>query len=369
MRLSEILIVNFQAHRELRIPVPNGILVIKGDSDKGKTSAIRGINWLLDNKPSGFSFRHNPILAKIGKKPLPDKAITSVRFTFDDGSYVERARDNNKINHYDLNGTKYSALRGDVPKEVTDFLNIAACTVQNQHDPFFLISDSSGEAAKKINNLIGLEDIDKFTKNINTIVTDLKRESERVEKELQENREEYRTYRFLDAAGKLVNSIDGDLAKSEKDAIIINEIERLRSIIEDSKEELKGIAEWLTVEPRYEAVMRQIETLKKIIEEYDNISSTVSELVSKQDVLESLSWLEEFELTLQSVVLSNEELKELQRDYQDLLAIKYQILGYKDDIEDSEAIIIEKIEIYQSTLGEVCPFCGQAINKETLCCQ
>lgn len=368
MKLKSITIQNFQRHKFLQIDLSELITVIKGSSDRGKTSVIRALNWLIYNKPSGFAFRHNPKLLNKKNKPLKGNEVTFVRFDFTDGSYLERSRDEKSLNQYNLNGKIYSVLRGDVPEDVTKFLGIAPYTIQNQHDGFFLLNDSAGEVAKKLNNLIGLEDIDTITKNINNTVLELKRETERVEKELNENQEEYGKYDFLKSAGALISKIDKLLDEIEETIKNSEEIERLCGIISEGIDEINEIKRWLTVEGSYEEIMIGLKELKETTNNYLNISRIMKSEEEYTKAADALWWIAESEDTVKAITLSLNEIKEAKGKLKTLDELAAKLSINLSSIHKVEYDLIENKETYKDTIGDVCPFCGNPVNPNQLCC-
>ena len=55
--IKEISIKNFQSHKDSHIELSDGVNIIVGASDSGKSSLIRAIKWLATNRPSGESIR------------------------------------------------------------------------------------------------------------------------------------------------------------------------------------------------------------------------------------------------------------------------------------------------------------------------
>ena len=86
--IKSIDIENFQSHKKTRIDFDPGVNVIIGRSDSGKTSILRALNWVINNKPSGEAFirhgnkearasiilddKHMITMIRKGKKKLSD---------------------------------------------------------------------------------------------------------------------------------------------------------------------------------------------------------------------------------------------------------------------------------------------------------
>ena len=48
---------NFRSHKKTEFKFHKGVNVLVGTTRSGKTNTIRGLNWIVNNKPSGNSYR------------------------------------------------------------------------------------------------------------------------------------------------------------------------------------------------------------------------------------------------------------------------------------------------------------------------
>lgn len=140
--ITRLKVNNFQSHADTLFEFSPGINVITGESDVGKSGALRAFEWVARSRPSGDSFRRH------------DTKKTSVEL--DD---VKKVRTASK-HYYDVDGEKYKSLRTNVPEQVTEKLNLTDVNFQGQHDAYFLIGDSPGQVAKALNKVADLSLID-----------------------------------------------------------------------------------------------------------------------------------------------------------------------------------------------------------------
>lgn len=54
--IKRIRIENFQSHKDTELSFSDGLNVIVGPSDQGKSAIIRAIKWVLYNEPRGTDF-------------------------------------------------------------------------------------------------------------------------------------------------------------------------------------------------------------------------------------------------------------------------------------------------------------------------
>ena len=183
--IRSIRLSNFQSHKETVLELVPGITAIVGESDSGKTAIIRALNWLVTNRPSGVAFQRH------GTKE------TEVGLTTDDGELVRYRTA--KGNGYRINGIDLSAIRTDVPEEVTKFLGIDSdLNMQGQLDAPFLLSMSPGEVAQTLNRIAHLDDIDMALFNVAKRLRDKGAELKAAQSQQAALEEQYQQFVYLD---------------------------------------------------------------------------------------------------------------------------------------------------------------------------
>jgi len=296
---DKLCVSNFQSQKQTELNLSEGVNVIRGRSDSGKSSIIRAIRWLLSNKPSGFSFKSDWL------KKKDDPTFVQVE---KDGKIITRER-GNIFNGYTIKDIKsqegivFEAMGSDVPNEVLGLLNLNEVNIQSQHDRYFLLQNSSGEVAKKLNKVVGLDIIDKTLSKINSIVNESNRQAVSTTNECVAKEQELRSYDGLDEIGEKINALD--LLYDE-----IGEVERLITIletcisnIEQNTETLKDLDDWLEIESSFLILKEKVD---KIIE-VDNLIEVLETYIGN---------IESFELAIENW---DEEVEDLQEKYSKLL--------------------------------------------------
>jgi exonuclease SbcC len=168
--IREIELINFQGHGHSVLALSPGLNVITGPSDNGKSSIIRAIRWVLQNRPQGDGIcKHDT-----------DETRVIIRT---DNHVIERFR-KGRDNCYVLDGKVFRAMRGGVPEEIVQALNISSACLQSQHDIHYLINLSPGEAAKHVNELADLSEIDSSIKKANSLIGKAQSDKRHVEAEI-----------------------------------------------------------------------------------------------------------------------------------------------------------------------------------------
>lgn len=317
-RITKITLKNFQAHKATTIELQDGLNIITGPSDKGKSSIIRALKWVFFDRPRGADFR---------SFSCSDKDSVEVTVYFSDGNVVKKIRRGSKT-LYQVNGQEYKALRGTVPEEVQKICGISEVNFQEQlRSSYFLLEDSPGAVTQKLNQLSGLEDMHIALTKVNSIINSIKTSLNSVDTELDEIdiqldqldwvddlevkfkdfEQKYRTYqqlsdlylRLLDYIQDFINNkslrqklksiVDSSPSLDEVEVLIQkvhnlnNEIHKLSLIVEqyiefkgkltkakqiDSVNYRKSIQGYLSLLSTYATLGQQYNNLDKLVQNY-----------------------------------------------------------------------------------------------------
>lgn len=109
MAIKRIKLENFQSHVDTEIALSEGLTVILGPTDQGKSAIIRALKWVLYNEPRGSDF------ITVGCKTC------RVSLEMTDGTVITRERDGNKNRYILKKGDEEQVFEGfgaNVPAEV-----------------------------------------------------------------------------------------------------------------------------------------------------------------------------------------------------------------------------------------------------------
>ena len=369
--LKSLLLKNFLRYRDLKIEFSDGVNIISGRSDKGKTSILRGKRWCRENWPQGFEFRYDPIIAG-DKHPEPKKEdMTISQLTFDNG-IVTRSRNEKGVNKYtvQLSGKKmesFTDLR-EIPEQVTKLINIPSYMVQDQHDTYFLLQDTPGEVAKKLNSISGLDIIDGTLKNISSMERECGRELKRIKGEIEEEQISLDKLKFLDNAAPLIEGINIEYKEMVNFKGILDSLLGIQSSHAAIIGELGVIKGWLRVEGLYLDIKQEMDQRGKLQGELELLQSLSDQIGDYSVRVKELSgWLE--------VEKDRNELLEL-LEKKTGLAIKLSELQRQlkaaeeteSSLGNAQDRLKEKKERYKGLLVDsmICPWCGGQVDEESL---
>ncbi|MHA2265297.1 MAG: AAA family ATPase [Candidatus Thorarchaeota archaeon] len=350
--IKTVEIKNFQAHRASSFNFSPGVNVIKGPSHQGKTAVIRAIKWALTNRPAVTSLK--------SWFSSPKEEI-KVAIEFDDG-YIIRRKDK-EFNGYVLPEEKFDAIGSSVPDEVNAIAKMPDINVQSQHDPYFMIQEGPQNAARKLNEIVGLTIIDEVLANSVRAVQERRKRVAEVEVQIKGYQQEIESYGYLDKLSILMKQIEDNKkilvsVTSRKDA--------LRPLVENIRQyenRHKQLKQQLTVVPKYNQLMSIAEELRQVKGKRYRIKQ-VCELLSTnklllQHVEDGLVPLEDIERLL----AINDKFDKIQSERVSLKKLHQSIVDLRNRKMECSMKLRDAEKEHTKMLSDVniCPTCGQII--------
>lgn len=296
-------IKNYQSHKDSKLEFAKGVNVIIGSSDSGKSTIVRAMNWDFHNKPSGDSFRSDW------------GGDTEVNIEFDNGNVSRKKTD--KENLYILNKEEYKSFKTDVPEEIKKIMNMDDINIHFQMDPSFLLSSTSGEVSRYLNQISNLDIIDISLANIAKMRTKTKSHLNNKEDLLKEYMEEIEQYQEIDSLNQELLRIE---EKSDSFSIVDREIKNIKKIVD-----------------AYEEISRELD-------EFEDVSISESALFLMENDINKFSELSNKIKGLEKIISSFMEFNSL------LQKCHIQIENMEKE--------------YKSSMPNICPLCNQEIKND-----
>jgi exonuclease SbcC len=327
-----------------------GLSVIIGMTDSGKSAMIRAIRWVIENRPVGDSFRSHW------------GGTTKVTLVLDSGNIVIREKGTSSSKYY-LNDQEFVGFGAGVPEEISKVLNINEINLQSQFEPHFLISRTPGEIAHTLNKIAHIDKIDSSLKNINSwgkvVDTQLKQVSESIEKCNQD----LTAFDTLDSIEDLVVELElNELKEIQEEAKLpplLESIRRLSEIdvtlleFEDFEQQLHLINEILGIDDNIKQSENALEDLLTLIEEFEEV--TEDEKYHKK-LLTLMPAVSEVSLVSDAIVEETEQVIKLRM-------LLRGIESLDKTIKTEEGVCKIREEDLLEHSPETCPFCNQVITK------
>jgi len=269
--INRLIIENFQSHKHTVIEFVNGLNVITGPSDQGKSAILRALKWVLYNEPRGMEFiRHGATTARVAVKMSNGYEIIR-----------ERSKNKNKYTVISPDGESQSfeGFGNEVPEEVIKAHGIpkvvldkdqkSSLNIADQLESPFLLSETGAVRAKAIGRMTGVHIIDNALREC---MVDIRRESQardRIRNQLDEIDVEIQTFDYLE-------TVKEKLLTTEK---MIKEIKWLI--------ERKELIE--KIKNRYADTVSELDRIRDILMNLDNIEPCEAVVSKCNDLYQKLS--------------------------------------------------------------------------------
>ena len=183
--ITKAIYKNFKCLRDVELDFVDGVNIISGSSDKGKTTALKGILWATTNMPQGKqSITH-------GEKG--NHVIVEI-----DGHKITRGID--ERNFYSLDKERFTAFRLAIPPPIEELVKISDINIQNRRDLPFMISEKSGDAAERFSTMLDLQEIGISLSNVDTEVTAISQKKKQIEEQISNISAKLQELEWIDKA-------------------------------------------------------------------------------------------------------------------------------------------------------------------------
>lgn len=351
--IERLNITNFQCHQSLSLDLCPGVNVIAGTSDVGKSAVLKALLWLITNKPQGLGFRN----WDCGKG---DVVTVEARLT--SGDTVARSRSEG-VNEYRLNDRPFVAMKSDVPLDIAEVLNMQPVNMQTQFMPHYLISTSSGEVARTLNDACDLSIIDATLKGINGVVSTAKSSAKAAQEVVDGLQEVLDSLEWVPDAEARLAKIEAEAAEADSRSTRTGELQSLLKELEALEPNIARITALLdlyapipeitNLVSGIEEKERQIQNLAEILEGVGTTDQRIAaiHLLDAKAVKKAVDALTEFQDTEARSKSLSSFLQEWE-DMDDALCA-----AHHDHAMSSDALAQAWAEV------DACPLCGAIVEE------
>jgi exonuclease SbcC len=356
--ITELNILNFQSHQETEMIFSPGLNVITGDSDAGKSTIIKALTWLFTNRPSGDEFKNwdAPL-----KEPVTVECVIGK-------DRISLTRENNKNSYLINGGDPLSAIKTDVPQEVSDILNVSEYNIQGQHDTYFLLKDSPGIRAQKLNELVGMDVIDTLYKNIGSKIRELNSNIVYLKETSTKTEEDLKKYENLPEIEKLVTSIEKNHAEASAFAATATYIREKLIQLEEIKIKQEKLAPLIDSETEILKLINKTKEYWALREKKELLQGRLTILKEVQKEMESdRGWIE-LESPVQLILDKIKSYTELKIRKDEVLMIMANLTDCQTNKDKMDSKLRELIKKYVSLVKQAgtCPTCGTKLEGKKL---
>lgn len=386
--IEKLILKNIQSHKDSTLEFHPNINVIIGSSNNGKSSILRGFNWVKNNRPLGTdTLASHWIVNEKGnlKKPMEVELVTN-------GNTIKRRRDKD-VNQYIVNDLELNVVKTDIPDDVERVLALTETNVQNQHDAPFLLSKSSGEVAKYFNKVVNLDIIDRVLNNVEKEKRKVKNGLDNKMNDLAEIENSISDYDWLNEIDEKIEKLEVIKSKVEKLEVSIVELKSQIEILEKLKV-LKSEMDKVKIIQKNIVELENLFKIQKIIIcEINNLTSSLNKLENTKvyNLDEVFKLMSELSNNLYRLELMSVKTVELSKQILELRkTLEFKVIDFKKVkvlVKDIEFIKLddsfnlelshylarlnrygrlvtknlEEISGLKTTLPEICPLCNNIL--------
>ena len=342
--IKEIILKNWEAHNFFRTKLNPGINSFVGATDKGKSSIIRAIEWVVTNWYDG------PADSFIKDESKP--AFVGIRT---EKGTVSRKKGKG-INIYKVSGIK-KPLEGfgtSVPDEVQQFLNMEKLNFQDQFDAPYWFKISPGQVSKELNRIVDLEIIDETLSKLNSKVRERKTEFNVSQKRLDDYDTEIGRLSFVkpmvkeyDKLSELEIEINEGRVYFDSLALGVKEVQihitKAKNLIQANSDGKK----LMQIGDKYKNMSDQMSSLRNNIKNLENDMDLAKAEIPNIKPLESIY----------------NELKEAKQEYSIFSVHIAETILEKEKVCQKKEELELKEKRLKKMMGKTCPLCDRVLTK------
>lgn len=343
--ITEISISNFQSHRDSHLELSDGVTVLLGPSDSGKSAILRAMRWLIENKPTGEAFRSHW------------GGDTSISLVID-GKNITRAR-TKKDNQYLIDGNSFDKVgAGDSPQEVQHILDIDPVSLQWQHDTPFLLDESSAEVARKLNKAINLEAIDSSMTKITSMERSNAAELKTRENDVTIAEIAHRRFDGLDGLDGEMTAAENLERKLARDRTAQQGLNKLKESINRTMASLRPISQLAAID--VSPAERLLAEKKEKTNEAAALAEQIGRIEGMNQSIKRAERLLRHETEIEELENNWIELKRLGKEQHELSGVVNAMAQIIKDLDVSKQNLKRLTEHWEETMPDECPLCGRS---------
>ena len=356
--ISSISLTNYQSHKDSRLALHPGVNAIVGASDSGKTAILRALNWVLTNRPAGDAFRST----------WGGETSASIRIEHSDRlpDEVKRVK-TDKDNYYQITtlGDRQimKAMGQGIPETIAKALNMNSVNVQGQMDAPFLLSSSAGEVAQVLNEVVGLEDIDKALTNANRMARQASQDLAKEQEQVEYNRKSLEAYAGLDELDGILTKIESAQAEANRTRTKESELNRILLSVQAVEEELIEVETVAGLWSEYALVQEKDAYAHKLNSDIHSFHVVVNTLAVTDLQLSKVNAVAMLSSELDGILKVDSEGDALFRTVDTLTKAIGAIDKMEEQVADGANLLFNMQQTFTKNFPSECPLCGQEVKK------
>jgi len=349
--INSLTVKNFQSWSKANLKFDPGVNVIIGPSDSGKTALLRALLWVLTNRPGGDAFRsrwngQTKVIVRIGQR----------------NQKIVREKDKQR-NLYQLNDKEFKAFGQGIPEEILEFHNIKNINIQSQLDGPFLLGDSSGQVARYLNEIVGLDIIHESQKRATRMIRETESGLSNFNERLKELRNDIEKFNNLDdillecqILQKKENKVNDIWARR-------GAIDGLIAKINEAEIKFDELTPFISLAPLVDETLSLLEEKDRIKKEIDDLRNIIKQIESTKTDFDQVSSLASLGPGVDELLNLNKKRTGIIERKDSLYWIINSITKTGQELKDIKKSKKKMVGEYNDLAPDICPLCGQEWKK------
>ncbi len=343
--INSIYIQNFQSHKDTKLEFSDGVNIIVGGSDSGKTAVLRALRWLVWNRPSGEAFRS-------------DWGGDTGVVVDTDGHTITRSK-TDKTNGYALDDTLFTAFGTEVPEDIQKLLRLNDINLQSQLDSPFLLSKSAGEVAAHFNKVAHLEKIDTSLQSISSWLRRLERDVDAQEAALTDNQERLQEYADIDKIETHVELLEQDQERLQNQFAAILRLEKAKDNIIHYSKEISVLEPFILAEAHVKELLDHQAKAREVNDRVKTLQNAVRQITALDKEIQQQSDVLRAEKQVNEMLVLFKQLDSTRSNYNALGQLVFNVNTTTDKTE-KKINALERLELeFEESFPDTCPLCGK----------
>lgn len=294
-KIKRLELENFQSHNNTLIEFGDGMTVILGPTDQGKSAIIRALKWVLYNEPRGSDF----ISA--------GESYCRVKLTLEDDTQIIREKGINRNRYILIKNGKEEIFEGfgntvpveiykahGIPKIKIDKDAVSFANLSEQLEGPFLLSENAATRARILGKLAGIHVIDAALKLTNKELNEYISKEKAILSRLEELDKKLEDFKDLDVIKNKLETLNDliELLKGKQELLkVLKDFkERLQYIYEEEKKLIFLVNNLETLDKAEELIKSTEEKakfLKSLIDVRKKIYEVKTQYINVQKILKN----------------------------------------------------------------------------------
>lgn len=270
---------NFGPWKDQEFSFHPGVNVIVGDSDRGKSAILKGLDFILnDTTPKSAE----GALGFITRPPERGKfAENSVVLIHEGEEHKIIRRKGKSINEYQLNDdAPQKANNRTIPEHIKKIINVKPVNYHKQSEPPFLLSELPSAVAKQLAEIINLEEIDETVSFAMSTIRDEKKQVKLKKESLEKMTEELKQLSYVQNLKAMVDYYSDIESKFVNLNSKFNAVDNIFFVLNDLEKQAKKILKISKLSDKISEIKKSEEMLKAKKEKFAYLSSVIANIRS-----------------------------------------------------------------------------------------